>query len=126
MSSEVEMKIAVSVENPNLDAQVDPRFGKASYFVLVDSETMAWEALESRQNLGLPQGADIQAAWAVLNRSPEVVLTGNCGSKAYKVLEARGIRICLGVKDTAREAVQGYLDGRYKPAKGPNVERHWT
>ncbi len=120
------MKIAVSVENPNLDAQVDPCFGRASYFVVVDSETMAWEALENRQDLGLPQGSDIQAAWAVLNRSPEVVLTGSCGSKAYKVLEARGIRICLGVNGTAREAVLVYLDGRYKPAKGPNVERHWT
>ena len=119
------MKIAVSVENPNLDAQVDPRFGKASYFVVVDSETMAWEAVENQQSLDLPQGAGIQAAWTVLKRSPGVMLTGNCGPRAYKVLEARGIQICVGVKGTAREAVQGYLEGRYKPAKGPNVERHW-
>ena len=113
------MKIVVSVENPDLDAPMDPCFERASYFVVVDSETMAWEALENLQNLALPHGAEIQAAWAVLTGYPEVVLTGNCGSKAYKVLEARGIRICVDVTGTAREAVQGYLDGRYSPAQGP-------
>jgi predicted Fe-Mo cluster-binding NifX family protein len=80
------MRIAVSVENPNLDAPMDPCFERASYFVVVDSETMAWEALENRQNLALPQGAEIQSAWAVLTGYPEVVLTRNCGSKRTRCL----------------------------------------
>jgi predicted Fe-Mo cluster-binding NifX family protein len=120
------MKIAVTVETPDLDASVDPRFGRAPYFLVVDSDTMAWEAVENRQSLDLPQGAGIQAAQTLLNRSPRVLLTGNCGPKAFRVLQAGEVQVCVGVKGTAREAVKGYLDGLYAPAQGPNVEGHWV
>lgn len=119
------MKIAVSVGKPELDAPVDGRFGRAPYFLLVDSETMAWEAIENQQNLGLPQGAGIQAAQNIMSHSPDVVLTGNCGPKAFKVLEAGGVKVCVGVKGPAGEAVKGYLGGQYTPTSGPNVQGHW-
>jgi predicted Fe-Mo cluster-binding NifX family protein len=119
------MKIAVSVEKPDLDARVDPRFGRASYFIIVDSETMAWKSLENSMSMELAQGAGIQAAQNLLKESPDVVLTGNCGPKAFKVLEARGISVCVGVAGTARQAVQNYLKGLYKPASAPNVQGHW-
>ncbi len=120
------MKIAVSVERPDLDARVDPRFGRASYFIIVDSESMAWKGLENSMSMELAQGAGIQAAQNLLKESPDVVLTGNCGPKAFKVLEAKGISVCVGVKGTAREAVQAYLEGRYHPASAPNVPGHWA
>jgi predicted Fe-Mo cluster-binding NifX family protein len=120
-----EMKIVVSVERPELDAPVDGRFGRAPYFLLVDSDTMGWEAVENSQNLSLSQGAGIQAAQQVVIHSPDVVLTGNCGPKAFRVLEAGGAKVCVGVKGTAREAVEAYLQGRYTPTPGANVEGHW-
>lgn len=120
------MRIAVTVERADLDAPVEPRFGRAPYFLVVDSDTMAWEAVENRQSLDLPQGAGIQAAQNLLTRSPKVVLTGNCGPKAFRVLQAGAVEVCVGVKGTAREAVKGYLEGLYVPAQGPNVEGHWV
>ena len=120
------MKIAVSVDRPDLDASVDPRFGRARYFLLVDSETLAWEKVENWKNLDLSQGAGIQTAQNLLRHNPAVVLTGNCGSKAYKVLEARGVKLCVGISGTAREAVRAYLEGRFTPAQGPNVDGHWS
>jgi len=120
------MKIAVSVDRAELDAPVDPRFGRAQYFLLVDSETMAWETIENWKNLDLAQGAGIQAAQNLLRRAPEVVLTGNCGPKAFKVLEAHGTKVCVGVTGTARQAVQDYIAGRYPPAQAPNVQGHWA
>lgn len=120
------MKIAVSVEKPDLDARVDPRFGRARYFIIVDPQSMAWKSLENSMSMELAQGAGIQAAQNLLKESPDVVLTGNCGPKAFKVLEARGISVCVGVQGTAREAVRAYLEGRYKPASGPNVTGHWA
>lgn len=119
------MKIAVSVDRPELDSPVNPRFGRAPYFIVVDSETNQWEVVENRQNLQLPQGAGIQAAQNLMQTRPDVVLTGNCGPKAFRVLNAAGVRVCIGVKGSAREAVQDYLAGRYSPAQGPNVEGHW-
>ncbi len=120
------MKIAVSVGKPDLDAPVDPRFGRAPYFLIVDPDTMSWEAVENRQALDLPQGAGIQAARNVLEKDPQVVLTGNCGPKAFRVLQAKGVSVCVGVEGSARDAVLGYLQGRYSPAQGPNVEGHWV
>jgi predicted Fe-Mo cluster-binding NifX family protein len=121
-----EMKIAVTVERPDPDAPVDPRFGRAPYFLVVDSETMAWEVVENKQQLDLPQGAGIQAAQNILSRSPQAVLTGNCGPKAFRVLEAGEVQVCVGVKGTAMEAVKGYLQGLHVPTRGPNVEGHWV
>ncbi|MEJ5376469.1 MAG: NifB/NifX family molybdenum-iron cluster-binding protein [bacterium] len=120
------MKIAISAQRSDPDAPVDPRFGRAPYFLIVDSQTMAWKALENTMSLELPQGAGIQAAQNLIRECPDVVLTGNCGPKAFKVLEARGIKVCVGVQGTAKEALQAFLEGRYKPAPGPNVTGHWA
>ena len=41
------MKIAISATGTTLDAEVDPRFGRCQYFIIVDPETMQFEALEN-------------------------------------------------------------------------------
>jgi predicted Fe-Mo cluster-binding NifX family protein len=119
------MRIAVSVSLSSLDAPVDPRFGRARYFLLIDPATLAWEAVDNAQNLDLSQGAGIQAAQNLLRHDVQVLLTGNCGPKAFKVLKAAGIKVCVGVTGSAREAVHSYLEGRCPPSEGPNVEGHW-
>ena len=121
------MKIAVTVAAPDLKAQVDSRFGRAPYFLIVDSDTMKWEAVENSQNLNLPQGAGIQAAQTISARAPKVVLTGNCGPKAFKVLKAAGIDVCVGVGGmSVEQAVRNYLEGEFTPADDANVEGHWV
>jgi predicted Fe-Mo cluster-binding NifX family protein len=119
------MRIAVSVKEPSIDSEVDPRFGRAPYFLLVDTDTMEWEVVCNTQNLNLTQGAGIQAAQSLMSKSPQVLLTGNCGPKAFRVFEAAGVKVCVGVKGTARDAVEDFIKGKYIPAKGPNVEGHW-
>ena len=76
--------------------------------------------------LNMPQGAGIQASQNVLARKPEVVLTGNCGPKAFRVLQAAGVAVVVGVTGTARNAVQDYLAGKYQPVEEANVEGHWV
>ena len=121
------MKIAVTVADPDLKSQVDSRFGRAPFFLIVDSDTMEWEAVENSQNLNLSQGAGIQAAQTVSAKAPKVLLTGNCGPKAFKVLRAAGIDVCVGVSGiTAEKAVRNYLEGEFTPADDANVEGHWV
>lgn len=119
------MRIAVTAAEPDPNAQVDPRFGRARYFLIVDTDTMNWKVIENSTSLELAQGAGIQAANTILKECPDVVLTGNCGPKAFKVLEARGIKVALGVSGTARKAVEDFLEGKFQPASGPNVPGHW-
>lgn len=120
------MKIAVSAAGRDLSAQVDPRFGRAAYFVVVDAETLAVEAVENTQNLNLPQGAGIQAAKNVVATGARVLLTGHCGPKAYRVLDAAGIPVAVGAQGTVAEAVEAYRNGSLVPASGPDVEEHWV
>jgi len=104
------MKIAVTSTGRTLTSKVDPRFGRASYFIIIDSESGDFQAVENSQNLNLPQGAGIQAGKTIIENGAEVLITGNCGPKAFKVLESAGISIITGAKGTVDEVVQMYKD----------------
>ena len=119
------MKIVVSAKGDNLEAQVDPRFGRSSYFLLVNPESMEYEVLSNGQNVQAAQGAGIQAAALVARQRPRALLTGNCGPKAYHTLLAAGISVFLGVTGSVRKAVQEFCAGKLTPARGPNVTGHW-
>jgi predicted Fe-Mo cluster-binding NifX family protein len=119
------MKIAVSAQGPNLEAQVDPRFGRAPYFLLVDTETLGFDLVPNPASMQTPQGAGIQAAAMVARHRPAAVLTGNCGPKAFQTLQAAGIQVIVGVEGQVRDAVQKYQAGILKPARESNVASHW-
>ena len=119
------MKIAVSTSGPELDAGVDPRFGRASYFLLVRPDTLEFEVVSNQENLRGAHGAGIQAAALVAKCGPTAVITGNCGPKACQTLQAAGIPVILGVSGSVREAVQQYSQGKLAPAPAPNKVGHW-
>ena len=56
------MKIAVTSKGVDLDSEVDPRFGRAAYILVVDSETLSFDALDNKENVNAFKGAGIQAA----------------------------------------------------------------
>lgn len=119
------MKIAISARGADLEAQVEPRFGRAPYFLIVDVQTMEFEAVPNLPSRQAPQGAGIQAAALVARHRPAAVLTGHCGPKAFQTLQAAGIRVILGVEGTVRHIVENYRMGKLKPASSANVASHW-
>ena len=119
------MKIAVSSRGKELDSEVDQRFGRAAYFVVVDSETFDFVVVDNQAAAQAMQGAGIQAAKAVANKGAEVLLTGNCGPKAFTTLNTAGIDVVLNVGGTVRSAVEGFNKGDFQTAGGPNVDPHW-
>jgi predicted Fe-Mo cluster-binding NifX family protein len=121
-----EMRIVVTTEGNDLDAQIDSRFGRAPKFLVVDTETMRFDLVANNQSLDLAQGAGIQSAQNVLVHKPEVVLTGNCGPKAFRVLKAAGIKVVIGAKGRIRDAIRDYMNGKYIEATEANVEGHWV
>jgi len=120
------MKVIVTTVGPTLDSPVDPRFGRAAMFLLVDTETGAVSAHDNAQNLNAAQGAGIQAAEAASRLGAKAVLTGHCGPKAFRALHAAGIQIYLGARGTAREAVEQFTKGLLKPAGAADVAGHWA
>lgn len=119
------MKIAVTSTGAGLDSEVDPRFGRAAYIVIVDSETFSFEALDNKENVNALKGAGIQTAKTVSEKGAEVLLTGYCGPNAFKALNAAGIGVANDAKGSVREAVQAYLDGKLPLASEANVEAQW-
>jgi len=118
------MKICVSASSDSLDANVDPRFGRCPYFVVVDSETMEFTVV-SNDSTNAAHGAGIQAAQTVANMGAKVVITGNVGPNAFNVLSATGIKIVTGASGSVREAVEKYKSGQLKETGNPTVGGHF-
>jgi len=118
------MRIAITSTGPNLDEQVESRFGRCAYFLIVDPQTMEFEAVEN-PNTAAGGGAGIQSAQMMANKNVTTILTGNCGPNAFQTFGAAGIQVITGVSGTVRQAVEQYNDGKLKPTDAPNVQSHF-
>ncbi len=118
------MKIAISAAEPGLGAQIDPRFGRCQYFVVIDLETMEFESVENASAIA-SGGAGTSAAQMIAEKGVEAVITGNCGPNAFQVLAAAGINVLTGLTGTVKEAIQKYKDGSLNVTVQPNVPDHF-
>lgn len=118
------MKIAVTSTGPALDDAVDPRFGRCVYFLIIDSETLAFEAIENSSR-ALGGGAGVQSAQLVAEKGASVVLTGNCGPNAFQAFGAAGIRVITGVGGNVRDSVELFRSGKWSASSTPNVQAHF-
>jgi predicted Fe-Mo cluster-binding NifX family protein len=114
-------KIAITSEGSSLDDQVDPRFGRAAGFLLVDLHTMDTQYIDNGQSQVMAQGAGIQAAQIIGQAGVGWVLTGYVGPKAFQVLEAAGIKVGQNLEGlTVREAVERFQKGGIVQASSAN------
>ncbi len=105
-------KIAISSEGPDLDAMLDPRFGRAAGFIVVDPNTLEFNYVENGAGQAKAQGAGIQAAEIVAGAGAEVVMSGHVGPKAFRALEAVGIKVVQNMENkTIRQALEAYVSG---------------
>ena len=119
------MKVAVTSTGIDLDAQVDPRFGRAAYIIIVDSATLEFEVVDNKENVDALKGAGIQAARMISEKKAEVLLTGFCGPNAFKVLEAANIGVASNAEGSVREALKAYLNGDLALVEKANVDGQW-
>jgi predicted Fe-Mo cluster-binding NifX family protein len=118
------MRIALSATGLDLDAEVDPRFGRCSYFIIADPETKEFEAVDNASAMAAG-GAGISAAQMIVDKGVEAVLTGNCGPNAHQVLSSGGIKIVTGVSGKVKDAIEEYKLGTYSAVQQPNVADHY-
>ena len=120
------MKILVTAKGKQIGDEVDPRFGRARFFILVDTETNETTAHDNSQNLNATQGAGIQAAQGVVRLGAEAVISGNVGPNAYQTLNTAGIKVYLCPQTTVDEAVRKFKAGELKEVASANVQGHWA
>ena len=118
----INMKICITSQGDNLDAQVDPRFGRCQYFILVDSESLEFEAVVN-PNMDAMGGAGIQSGQFIADKNIKVVLTGNVGPNAFQTLQSAGVDVITGVTGTVKESVEKYKSSELKPTEKPSVDK---
>ncbi len=118
------MKIAVTSTGRTLESGVDPRFGRAACFIIVDTETMELSVIEN-ESVAAAGGAGISSAKVVIDGGAEAVLTGNCGPNAQRTLSTAGVKLYTQVTGTVAEAVELFKSGKLTEATGPNVQSHF-
>lgn len=120
------MKLAVTSQGRELNSPVDPRFGRAKYFIVIDTETGDFSAADNSRNLNAAQGAGIQAGKNVVDLGAKAVITGHIGPKAFATLQAAGVQIYTGAAGTIADAVEQFKAGKLKQSNGADVEGHWV
>jgi len=119
------MKIAITAQGKELSSEVDLRFGRAKFLLVVDSETGDFFFFFNELNLNAVQGAGIQTGQNIANLGVEAVITGNVGPNAFKTLNAAGVKIFLAEKQTVANAIDLFKAGKLREVDQANVEGHW-
>lgn len=125
LKEKLKMKIAITSQGQDLNSQIDPRFGRAAYILIVDTVLQSVEIIDNSENIKAFKGAGIQAAATLSKRGVEVLLTGYCGPNAFKTLQAAGIKVANDVSGTVKDAVNRFSEGNLAYADNANVEAHW-
>ncbi|MBU4590498.1 MAG: NifB/NifX family molybdenum-iron cluster-binding protein [Candidatus Omnitrophica bacterium] len=116
------MKICVTAQGKTLDANVDPRFGRCQCFIIADTDTMQFEAIDN-PNISSTGGAGIVSGQLIFSKAAKVVLTGNVGPNAFQTLNAAGIEVIVGVSGAVKDAIEKYKKGELKPTQNPSVDK---
>ncbi len=119
------MKIAITAQDNKPGAAVNPRFGRASWFAVYDTNDKSFNFLENKTALNAASGAGVQAAQNVVNAGVKVLLTGHCGPKAFRALDAAGIEIYTGAGGTLQQAIDNYDAQKLHKAEEADVDGHW-
>jgi predicted Fe-Mo cluster-binding NifX family protein len=114
------VKICVTAQGDNLEAPVDPRFGRCQYFVIVDSETLDYQAIIN-PNIDSRGGAGIQSGQVMAEKQVKAVVTGNVGPNAFQTLNTAGISVITGASGSVRQAIEKYKKGELKATQGPTT-----
>jgi predicted Fe-Mo cluster-binding NifX family protein len=120
------MKVAVSSQEAGLESVLDPRFGRAQFFVVVDTETGAFSAIDNSANLNAAQGAGIQAGKRVVELGADGLITGHVGPKAFTTLQAGRVTVYTGAAGTVADAIGQFKAGKLTALESADADGHWA
>lgn len=120
------MKVAITSQGTDMNSQVDPRFGRARHFIVVDAQSGEFTTHDNQVNANAMQGAGIQTGRKVVELGVVGLITGHIGPKAFDTLQAGGVQVFSGASGTVREAFNAFKAGKLEPVQNADVRGHWT
>jgi len=118
------MKICVTSVGRELTDQIDPRFGRSAYFILVEADNMEYEAIPN-ESVMLPGGAGIRAAQNIAGKGVKAVISGAIGPNASQVLSSAGISFFTAIPGSVKDNIEAFKDGKLLKMQGPTVPGHF-
>ena len=109
------MKIIITSKGKTLDSPVDPRFGRAAFFMLIDVETGGFEALDNADGIAASHGAGVQAGQRVVNSGAKALITGHVGPKAGQAIGGSGVEVYSHTEGTVQEMLDKFRNGELTP-----------
>ncbi|HUU91541.1 MAG TPA: NifB/NifX family molybdenum-iron cluster-binding protein [Phycisphaerae bacterium] len=120
------MKVCIPADGTDLAAKVDARLGRAEHFVVVDSESgEVLQTIPNKQNKQASAGAGVQAGQTIAGAGADAVLCAHCGPKAFRVLQAAGLKVYTGAAGAVGDALRAFRNGELTEAQGADIEGHW-
>jgi predicted Fe-Mo cluster-binding NifX family protein len=119
------MKVAVSAQSGDLSALIDPRCGRAPWFVVVDIDSGEVQGHDNRRAAAMSSAAGFQAADVVVASGAEAVITGNVGPKAFTALQSAGVDVYLVYTGTVEQVLERFKAGKLRLAHTPTRKGHW-
>lgn len=119
------MKVLITATEQRVESRVDPRFGRAQWFSIWDTDTGLAEFVSNEQNLQAMQGAGIQSGQNAVKLGVEVVITGHIGPKAFQVLNTAGISVYQVNDGSVADAYKTYTSGKMTPMESSDKPGHW-
>ena len=120
------MKIVITTAKKDLSEDVELRFGRATGFLVYDTETEEVGFIDNTQQLNAAQGAGIQAAQNVVNSGAEALISGHCGPKAMRVLNAKKVAVYISEKQSVESAIAKFKANELEKINEADVEEHWV
>jgi len=118
------MKIILTAISPSIDSNIDGRFGRGAYFIVVDPATLEWQA-HPNPGVGASGGAGTLAAQFAANQYASTVISGDFGPNAYNALHTAGIAMYLfGTSTTIKEAIESFKAGKLEHVSTPTGQGH--
>ncbi|HNT25024.1 MAG TPA: NifB/NifX family molybdenum-iron cluster-binding protein [Anaerolineales bacterium] len=118
------MKIILTATSPNIDSNIDPRFGRGAYFIIVDPDSLEWQA-HANPAINASGGAGSQAAQFAAGHQVGAIISGDFGPNAYNALQTAGIAMNLyGDCHTVREAIDHFKAGSLTSVNAPTGPGH--
>jgi predicted Fe-Mo cluster-binding NifX family protein len=119
------MRIAVSSQGTELSSNVDPRFGRAPYFIIFDTGDESFKVINNEQNVNAAQGAGVQTAQRIAGEKVDMVVSGNLGPRAFQIITAAGVKSALLADGTVSQAVELARNNKLEVRDSANVGGHW-
>ncbi len=119
------MKVAVTARGSDLEAELDPRFGRARFFILVDTDSDLFTVHDNARNIDMVGRPGVSAAQDIVRLGMDALITEKVGPRTFATLQTGNIDVYVGASGHVTEAIAQLKRGELERIKEPTIEEHW-